>query len=193
MIDVLEIADFLDPLALARLRAELSQAANAPATVTGMQTGPGVDQRVRRTSRLNPPVEIVESIRGLVLDRKKQFEDHFAETLSACELPQFLRYETGDYFVPHQDGNTPLIHDHTRFRKISIVIFLSTPSAEPAPGTYGGGALVLHASPAQREHRIVLNPPPGTLVSFRPETTHEVTPVTHGERFTIACFLRRDP
>jgi predicted 2-oxoglutarate/Fe(II)-dependent dioxygenase YbiX len=28
----------------------------------------------------------------------------------------------------------------------------------------------------------------GTLVAFRPETTHEVTPVTHGERLSIACW-----
>jgi SM-20-related protein len=193
MIDVLEIADFLDAPTLEHLRAGLSLAVSAPATVTGMQPEPGVDQRVRRTSRLNPPVEIVESIRRLVTDRTKQLEDHFTETVTACEPPQFLRYETGDYFVPHQDGNTPLIHDHTRFRKISIVIFLSTPSVQPAPGTYGGGALVLHGLRSQREHRITLNPPPGTLIAFRAETTHEVTPVTHGERFTIACFLRHDP
>ena len=31
---------------------------------------------------------------------------------------------------------------------------------------------------------------PGTLVAFRSETTHEVTPVTHGERFSIASWYR---
>jgi SM-20-related protein len=31
---------------------------------------------------------------------------------------------------------------------------------------------------------------PGTLVAYRAETTHEVTPVTHGERFTIVSWFR---
>jgi len=28
------------------------------------------------------------------------------------------------------------------------------------------------------------------LVAFRSETTHEVTPVTHGERYSIASWFR---
>jgi predicted 2-oxoglutarate/Fe(II)-dependent dioxygenase YbiX len=31
---------------------------------------------------------------------------------------------------------------------------------------------------------------PGTLVAYRAETTHEVTPLTHGERFTVATWFR---
>ena len=31
---------------------------------------------------------------------------------------------------------------------------------------------------------------PVTLVAFRAETTHEVTPVTHGERHSIVYWLR---
>ena len=34
----------------------------------------------------------------------------------------------------------------------------------------------------------ILTPAPGTLVCFRAETTHEVLPVTHGERFTIVSW-----
>jgi hypothetical protein len=40
--------------------------------------------------------------------------------------PQFLRYEQGDFFVRHQDGNTrQLDFDHLRVRRISIVVFLN--------------------------------------------------------------------
>jgi predicted 2-oxoglutarate/Fe(II)-dependent dioxygenase YbiX len=31
---------------------------------------------------------------------------------------------------------------------------------------------------------------PGSLVAFRAETTHEVTTVTHGVRYTIATWFR---
>jgi predicted 2-oxoglutarate/Fe(II)-dependent dioxygenase YbiX len=31
---------------------------------------------------------------------------------------------------------------------------------------------------------------PGSLVAFRSETTHEVIPVTHGERFTVVSWYR---
>ena len=65
--------------------------------------------------------------------------------LSAHEPLQFLRYETGGFFVAHQDGNTPLTRDRTRDRRISIVIFLNAQTPENLPGGYTGGELVFHA------------------------------------------------
>ena len=47
----------------------------------------------------------------------------FGLTLSECEEPQFLRYRTGDFFVAHQDGNTPLFRSD-KVRLISAIIFL---------------------------------------------------------------------
>ena len=111
-------------------------------------------------------------------------------TLKECEEPQFLRYEPGDFFVAHQDGNTPLIHDDSRFRKVSVVLFLSRASDEPSPETYGGGELVMHGPYSGPILREKVNAVPGTLVAFRAETTHEVTPVTHGERFTVVSWFR---
>jgi predicted 2-oxoglutarate/Fe(II)-dependent dioxygenase YbiX len=31
---------------------------------------------------------------------------------------------------------------------------------------------------------------PGMLIAFRAETTHEITPVTHGERYSIVSWYR---
>jgi SM-20-related protein len=129
-------------------------------------------------------------VTGLLMAQKGALEQHFGVALGECEAPQFLRYQEGDYFVPHQDGNTPLIHDESRFRKISVVLFLSPQSDEPLPETYGGGALVLHGPYLGPTLRVAMPNAPGTLVAYRAETTHEVTPVTHGERFTIASWLR---
>ncbi len=75
---------------------------------------------------------------------------------------------------------------------MSAIIFLSQQSAAPAPGTNCGGSLVfsgLFVDPGYRETRLVAGET-GTLVAFRSETTHEVSPVTYGERHSIACWYR---
>jgi SM-20-related protein len=189
MIDLLEIRDFLDETACDALRAEMREVAGNAATVRS-QDGKGmVYAQVRKATRLTLPPATRERVTRLFAGRKEALERHFGLALGGCEEPQFLRYETGDFFVPHQDGNTPLIHDRSRFRKISVVLFLSRPSDEPLPGTYGGGSLVLHGPYSGPELRVPIAASPGLLVAFRAETTHEVTPVTHGERFTVVSWF----
>jgi SM-20-related protein len=188
MIDLLQIDDFLDAGACESLRAELRDAAGAAATVSGHTDA--LQPQVRRTTRAAMPSGVRDRVTGLLLARKQVLERHFGVTLASCEEPQFLRYGPGDFFVAHQDGNTPLIYDDSRFRKISAIIFLSASSPEPLPGTFGGGVLTFHDPVFGSPRRLPLTPPPGTFVAFRAETTHEVTPVTHGERFTIVSWYR---
>jgi SM-20-related protein len=186
MIDFLEIGDFLDPSACDSLRAELRAASGAAASLLGGE----VRTHVRKATRVALPPANCGRVKALLMQAKPALERHFGLTLGGCEAPQFLRYEQGDFFVAHQDGNTPLIHDDSRFRKVSVVLFLSRQAEAPAPDTYGGGAFVLHGPYSGPELRVPLAPPPGTLIAFRAETTHEVMPVTHGERFTIATWFR---
>jgi SM-20-related protein len=91
--------------------------------------------------------------------------------------------------MAHQDGNTPLVYDESRFRNVTAVIFLSTQSDRPMPGTFCGGSLVLHGF-GETELRMMLAPAPGTLVAFPSETTHEVLPITHGERLSVVSWYR---
>ena len=188
MIDVLEIPRLLGQAACDSLRAELRMASGAAAALLGGDVRTGV----RRATRIAVPPDAASAslIEALFLGCKPRLEAHFGLKLGGFEAPQFLRYETGDFFVAHQDGNTPLIHDESRFRKVSAVLFLSRQSEAPAPDTYGGGAFVLHGPYSGPEIRLPLAPPPGTLVAFRAETTHEVAPVTHGERFTVVTWFR---
>jgi SM-20-related protein len=186
MIDYLEIKDVLDEAACAALREELRAAGgSAAALLTG-----DVQPLVRKVTRVAVRAETSERVTQLIMERKEQLERHFDVVLTECEAPQFLRYQEGDFFVPHQDGNTPLIRDDSRFRKISIVLFLSAQSEQPAPDSYGGGALVLHGPYLGPRLRVTMPAAPGTLVAYRAEVTHEVTPVTHGERFTIVTWFR---
>jgi SM-20-related protein len=179
---MLTIRGFFDPATRAQILDELRNAAANDATVYG--TARSVDMQVRRTKR----VSASEATRALVVrkleERKADIERHFEVQTDLVEEPQFLRYTAGDFFVPHQDGNTPLVRDDTRFRKVSIVIFLSERD------DHAGGELRLHGRYPDFDLRETAQAEPGTLVAFPAETTHEVTPLTRGERYTIVSWYR---
>lgn len=189
MIDLLHIEDFLDSRTRADIVAELHAAHGAPSTVLSGDAGGRMDAS-RKSTRVEVSPETRARVRQRLMEHRARIGEHFGISLTECEDPQFLRYETGDYFVPHQDGNTPMVWDDSRFRRISAVIFLSQKADEEAPDTYGGGELVFHGPYSGPQLRVPAQAAPGTLVTFRSETTHEVTPVTHGVRFTIATWFR---
>lgn len=182
----------LDGPTVERLRDEMRAAGGGDAGVTGLGSEARAASSARRATRVDVSEATRSEVIGVLERLRPRVEERFGRALDACEEPQFLRYGPGDYFVAHQDGNTPLIHDDTRFRKVSAVIFLSEQSedADAAPGTYSGGSLVLHAPYTESDERVPLAPPPGTLVAFPAETTHEVTPITAGERLSIVAWYR---
>ena len=190
MIDYIEIADVLDEAACNALCAEIQAASGRPAGLLGRPEQKPAWPEVRRATRaeVSPATEAL--VNDLLAKQKTALERHFGLALGVCEKPQFLHYREGDFFVPHQDGNTPLIHDESRFRKISAVIFLNRQSDDPSPANYAGGSLVLHGPYSGPDLRIAMPALPGSLVAFRSETTHEVTPVTRNERFTIVSWYR---
>ena len=158
--------------------AEMKAATQSAAIVYGSSISGTIDQTVRRTFRVKPSSEIVAFVVNKLLESKAAIEKHFAVTLKECEDPQFLRYREGDFFVAHQDGNTGMTRLETEQRLISTVIFLNS--------DYSGGSLEF----SNLRERFSLPSEPGMLVAFRSETTHEVTPVTHGERYSIASWYR---
>jgi predicted 2-oxoglutarate/Fe(II)-dependent dioxygenase YbiX len=184
MFDLLFIDDFFDAKTCRKMLAELREADADAATVYGSSAGAAVQPRVRSVRRVDVSSELQELVLGRFLQCKPQIEKHFAVTLDTCEPPQFLRYEPGDFFVAHQDGNTSLLRDESRMRRVSVVVFLNA--------EYDGGVLTLHGAYPDYEIRHPLVGKPGALVAFRSETTHEVTPVTQGERYTIVSWYRSD-
>lgn len=184
---------FFDARECEALLSELRASGGGAATVYGRDAPGSVDERVRRTARLAPPRETVEFVRRRLEERRPALESHFRVTLAECEEPQFLRYDVGGFFVAHQDGGTGLIRSERELRKVSVIIFLNRQAETDEPGesnTYRGGSLVLHARLVSSEdERLPLACEPGTLAAFRAATTHEVLPVTGGERYTIACWF----
>ena len=190
--DLFIVENFFDPPVCKAIVAELATAESSAATVYGRGVADGaIDAAVRRTLRIFPSPETVELVTRRLWSCKDAIERHFDLILTECEDPQFLRYREGDFFVAHQDGNTGLVRLETERRLISTVIFLSRESNVPGPNVYCGGALVLsNHHPASDHAPFRVKVEPGTLVAFRSETTHEVTPVTHGERLSIVSWYR---
>jgi predicted 2-oxoglutarate/Fe(II)-dependent dioxygenase YbiX len=56
--------------------------------------------------------------------------------------------------------------------------------------TYGGGELTFHGEYPNWTERHVAPASAGTLVAFRSEMTHEVTPLTYGDRYTAVTWYR---
>jgi SM-20-related protein len=166
---------------------ELRRSPAVPAITYGQGDAGSVNESVRKVESLMPSKETVEQVTRRLIDYRQKVGEHFGISLSGCEEPQFLRYRVGDFFVAHQDGNTGLLRlDTDRSRRISISIFLNRQCETPKTDCYCGGSLVFSDWRTGREFR--LDGETGTLVAFRSETTHEVIPVTHGERYAIVSW-----
>jgi SM-20-related protein len=190
MIDYFAIADVLDEGVCGSLCAEMRVASGRPAGLMGNDARKPEWSQVRRTRRVEVSPASEALVNGLLAQQKAVLERHFGLELGVCERPQFLHYREGDFFVPHQDGNTPLIHDESRFRRVSAVVFLNRQRDASSPEGYVGGSLVLHGPYSGPDFRVAMPAAPGSLIAFRSETTHEVTPVTRNERFTIVSWYR---
>jgi SM-20-related protein len=189
-VDLLVLPAFIDDAERERLLKELRKTGAAPAGVYGTAIGAAVHPNVRSASRLVVSAGMGDILRTRFESARPELERHFGVMLRSCEDPQFLRYQSGDFFVAHQDGNTPLTRDESRDRRVSVVLFLNEQSAEEAAGKYGGGDLLFHGAYPDWQTRHRAPATPGTLIAFRAETTHEVTPVTHGDRYTVVTWYR---
>ena len=181
------LRNFLDADDCAKLKAQLvvSPTTQAPVYIEGAEGT--IHESIRKTTSLHPSPGTVEVVHERLFAQKSALESHFDLSLTDCEPPQFLRYEQGDFFVRHQDGNTQqLDFDHLRVRRISIVVFLNDFAADAQPNCYSGGLLNFY----DEQRTYGLPGETGLLVAFTADTLHEVSPVTSGERFTIISWFR---
>ena len=104
---------------------------------------------------------------------------------SSCAIAQVT------FLFAHQDGNTGLVSlGSEASRRVSVSVFLNRQSEVSEGDAYGGGSLVF--SDWRLKEKLELAGEAGTLVAFRSETTHEVIPVTHGERYSIVSWYGLD-
>lgn len=181
------LPNFLDAETCARLKADLDESPTTQAPVYIQGTEGTIHETIRKTTSMHPSQETFDEVHRRLLEQTSALSRHFGESLIDCEPPQFLRYEKGDFFVRHQDGNPRQDDfDHLRVRRISIVVFLNEFSAEPQTDRYSGGVLNFY----DQSKEFGLQGETGLLVAFTSDTFHEVLPVTSGERFTIITWFR---
>ncbi len=191
----LHVRDFLDAGTCERLRGEIRGASGTAATILRLSTRElKVDEQVRKVTE----TDLSSAARAVVAERlaaiKPDLERHFGVTLTEYEEPGFLRYRPGDFYVAHRDQylDDPADAALLRRRKVSVVVFLNGEGELSDPEKYGGGALTFAGLlDDARLHTvgIPLMAEPGLLVAFRSDVLHSVTPVTHGERYTIVTWF----
>jgi SM-20-related protein len=184
---------FLDPEACERLREYARAAETSPGLVEGGTSQGRIDSAVRRTAVAYVSEPSEELVDGPLEALLPEIELHYGVELKTWTKPQFLIYRKGDFFTPHQDRKDHPDADETlRRRRVSAVIFLNGQSADPAPGSYGGGELTfygLFGAERGQQVGIPLTPEPGLIVAFRSDLVHGVSPITHGERYTVVTWL----
>jgi len=182
----------LDGELCARVRSEMASARRKQATVQDADDDYAVDEDTRRTKLAQVAPETAALVEKRLLDAKPRIEEHFGIELEGVQKIGFLVYGEGDYFRRHVDRGSDDDADFSRARRVSAVIFLNEEAEDPEPGAYGGGALTFYGlfDNGQAEGiGLPVDPERGLLVAFGSDVIHEVTPVTHGERYTIVTWF----
>jgi len=190
---LLGVQEFLTAEQCRALRDEIARASISPATVREEGSEYGVDEGRRKTRW----AEVSPEASGLVVDRLKSLMPEVARRLgvevSDVQRPQFLLYREGDFFRRHRDRNPDeAAAKFARERRVSAIVFLNAESAQPAPDSYVGGALTLYGLMDDRDGRAIGLPvtgETGSLIAFPSDMVHEVTPVSHGERYTVVSWF----
>jgi len=187
------VPHFLEPQLAACLCREMEIAPRQKGLVVRAGATASLDENIRKVEDSVPPQEIGDSLKERLLGLLPDLEKHFEVALAGCESPAYLIYRAGDFYKPHTDtGHSKGESDRTRRRRVSVVIFLNRESLEPAEGTYGQGRLTFYGlleGPQWERCGLALSPEPGLLIAFPSDKLHEVTPVSHGQRFTVAAWF----
>jgi SM-20-related protein len=184
---------FLDAKTCARLRAEAAGAKKVPGAV-GSE---GDEYRIDRASRRTGIADVPDSAQKVVAERLSavipDIARHFGIEVEGRQSLQFLVYKKGDFFEAHRDRNeSEGAASFSLRRRVSVVAFLNDESDEPREGSYGGGSLTFYGLLGGNRGKQVGLPlvaEAGLLVAFDSRATHAVTPITHGERYTVVTWL----
>ena len=191
---LLNVRDFFDAELCSKVLAEMRSATATPAVVGSEGGDYVVDENLRRTKEAIVSDATTSLVKTRLLALQPALEKHYNVTITDLQEPQFLVYREGDFFHAHADRRRDTdAPGFSKERKVSAVIFLNGEAEVPGPDVYGGGSLTFYGlmgDPRLKGHGLPLTGEPGLLVTFRPELVHEVTPVTHGERYTIVSWFQ---
>lgn len=194
------VKDFLDRRLCAALRAEIKAAESVPnaalkgAVLPGGEDRPLYDAEARRTTMfvLSSPAAL--RVRQKLRDLAPLVAEHFKVELQDTQTVKFAVYKVGDFFSAHVDTvERPNVPEEIKERKVSVVIFLNDESAAPTGDEYGGGQLTFYNLAGDSvfgNFGLPVTGVAGSLIAFSPKITHEVTPVTAGERYVVITWYK---
>lgn len=173
-----------------QLKQHMLQAPAYKATIYAHADDRQINEDQRRTRQAKVSLELERQVVLPLLDIIPDLEHYYQVQIQGIEALQFLRYQPGDYFKPHRDkGTTP---KGQRTRLVSAVLFVNQATTPVQLGDYEGGQLLFYGhNPHHKGQLLGFEYPAstGSLVTFRPDIIHEVTPVTSGERFTVVAWF----
>ncbi|HKG14832.1 MAG TPA: 2OG-Fe(II) oxygenase [Pyrinomonadaceae bacterium] len=185
--------DFLDREACEGLKASVRAGSRERAKVYEGGSDYVLNESRRSAVKVSVSSSAASAVRERLLAKCEEFSRRFGVEVKDCQEPTFLVYKPGDFFEPHRDytesQNAP---GHVRRRRVSAVVFLGDESAGGVVGDYEGGSLAFYGllkDPRCRHVGIPVTGKAGTLVAFRSDVFHEVSPVTKGERLTIVSWF----
>lgn len=156
-----------------------------PAWIAGTQTGPRLDEEVRKTLVAPMARRHWDAVNGRLEELRPALARHFGLPLSGFEEPQLLRYRPGCFFTPHRDDG------HTG-RQVSASIFLNDQTNGSGHGSYSGGSLVFYSlvgGPRTAHFGFPVVGQRGMVIAFRSDVLHEVEKVTAGERYSVVSWF----
>jgi predicted 2-oxoglutarate/Fe(II)-dependent dioxygenase YbiX len=181
--------DFLSPALCNRMTLAMRGDAGHPATVVGEDGRDVVDNSRRRTYQVPVSSDDRLFVEQRLQSIKANLAQYFGFKLSELQTPQFLRYGRGCFFRPHQDSSKHPDHEqYIKSRRITVVTFLNQGTRLPKDGAYCGGELWLFKLDDDPDPTLSIIGEAGMLVAFPSDVLHEVRPITHGERFSVAAW-----
>ena len=184
-LSVLLSGEFFSPHERAALSEEMRNARKDPSRV-GEQGEYVLRPGARNSNHLSVGAQWKELVRRRLDELRPRLEARFGRSFGAGQKPRFLSYVEGQFFGPHRDLLLgPLEPPVVTSRSLSVIVFVN-------PEEYAGGTLILRDMGVPGS-KMEIKGRPGGFVAFHPLVLHEVTPVTKGERFSIACWLERAP
>lgn len=170
----LEIQDFLNPQAVARLTA-LAASVNF---VDGKISNPAnLAKNNLQASHADPGYIESATIVADAFARSEAFRNFAYPTHVAP--PLLARYEVGMSYGAHADTSHMRFGNELRRSDLSATVWLSPPDS------YDGGELVVHLG----TQPVVIKGLPGSLVVYPSTQLHEVTPVRRGTRLVSITFI----
>jgi SM-20-related protein len=170
---------FLDADVCVRLREEMEAASSEPAAV--LPSGAAADGG-RHAWYVDVSHRTLREVERYLDDVGPVVAAFFGCRLGEREGTGFLRYDTGGFYGPHRDRGDNADWPDAARRRVSTVVFLNSGGEAARPGHFAGGTLRLFLDDTTP---VDIVPVAGTLVAFRADTLHEVTPVTSGVRYAL--------